>query len=365
MIEVSQAGNISDVHLTINRAPTVRVDGVLKPYLQRELTAHDLVKIKKTLLNKEQRKRLEEQGELDFPYTIPQVCRFRVNAYYQKGNLAFALRNIPYQVMPIDELGLPAVIKDLSREGSGLILLSGPTGSGKSTTLSAVLEFINTDRACHIITLEDPIEYLHRHKKSIVHQREMGADTRELATALRVTLRQDPDIILVGEMRDLESIQLALEAAETGHLVFGTLHTRNAPQSIDRILDVFPSEKQPQIRIQLSMVLEAVVAQKLIPRNGGGRVAIFELMMATSAVRNLIREGKTYQLHSMMQLHVQEGMQTFDDDLVRLLKEDRIQLDAALRWSWDQEYLEKSIQREGLFDLSSEEEEMEAGKQEQ
>lgn len=345
MTEISKEAKISDLHLTIGRPPIVRIDGKLQEWEEEKLTFGMLEEIKEELLNDEQKERLAKQGDLDFSYGIPGVCRFRVNAYYQRGSLAFALRSIPYHIMDIDELNLPEIIKTVSMRGSGLVLVTGPTGSGKSTTLASMIDYINKNRSYHILTLEDPIEYLHKHNESMVHQREIGTDTLTFASAIRVTLRQDPDVILVGELRDLETISLALEAAETGHLVFGTLHTNDAPQSIDRIIDVFPAEQHQQIRVQLSAVIEAIIAQRLVPKIGGGRVASFEIMLGTPAVRNLIREGKTFQIHSTMQLGMKDGMRLMDQDLARLINAGQITVEEALKWVTDQTQLQRNIQK--------------------
>ena len=344
MTEISKRDEVSDLHLSIMKEPVIRVNGQLETWDDEKLTAKDLKVIRDELLNKDQKKLLEEQGELDFSYGIKGVCRFRVNAYYQRGSIAFALRSIPFNIMGIDELGLPPLIKEIALLDRGLVLVTGPTGSGKSTTLAAILDYINKTSRCHILTLEDPIEYLHHHEKSLVHQREVGSDTQNFADALRVTLRQDPDVILVGEMRDLETISLALEAAETGHLVLATLHTNDAPQTVDRVIDVFPSSQHQQIRVQLSAVIEAIISQRLLPRAmGDGRVAAFEILVGNSAVRNLIREGKSFQLHSTMQLGQKSGMKTMDQDLARLLGEGKISKEEAMKWCQDKKQLERHL----------------------
>src|SRR5256714_10158303 len=267
-----------------------------------ELSPQDVQDLVYSILSDRQQERLEEERELDISYSIPGTARFRVNCYYQRDSLAAAFRLIPFELRTIDDLGLPPIIGDLARVPRGLVLVTGPTGSGKSTTLASLVDLVNTERRAHIMTVEDPIEFLHHHKRSAVTQREVGVDTESFAEALKRVLRQDPDVILVGEMRDLETISTAITAAETGHLVFGTLHTQDAPQTIDRIIDVFPPEQQPQIRVQLATSLQGVVTQQLVPLVGGtGRTVATEVLVATPAVRNLIREGKVHQIYSAMQ----------------------------------------------------------------
>lgn len=311
--EAVRAG-ASDLHLTVGMPPMLRIFGSLK-----QLEGHPPLKPGGTelyvfeMLNNEQKERLVQHGEIDFSYRVPGSARFRVNAYRQRGSYGAAIRVIPTQVPPYKELGLPDIIATLAHKPNGLVLVVGPTGSGKSTTLASLIDIINNERESHIITLEDPIEYLHRHKKSMINQREIGLDSESFATALRAALRQDPDVIQVGEMRDLETIGTALTAAETGHLVLATLHTSDAVQTIERIVDVFPPHQQPQVRIQLASTLQAIVAQQLLPRaDGQGRVVATEILIATPAVRNLIREGKAYQITSVMQTGTRAGMQTFE-----------------------------------------------------
>lgn len=327
---VKESKNISDLHLTLNQVPILRIDGDLKPWFGPRISHEHLDEFKKLLLNHDQMKRLEEKRNLDLACHFPGIGRFRVSAYYQKKNLAFALRSIPTKIHSLEELKVPEIIKDLILEERGLILLTGPTGSGKTTTLAAIINHINQERFCHIVTLEDPIEYYHQDKKSMIHQREIGTDTKDFARALKVILRQDPDVILVGEMRDLESISLVLEIAKTGHLIFSTLHTKDAPGSIQRILSLFPSRQQGQVKSQLAASLKAVLAQKLVSRKGGGRVAAFEILLGNAGVKNLIREGQIYQLQSMMKMGQGEGMQTMEEDLARLTQEGIIQRDEDL-----------------------------------
>ena len=318
--------NASDLHITAGVPPMVRVRGRLtqmEGYPQ--LTSDDTREIIYSILSNDQRQRLETDWQLDFAYSIPGHARFRVNAYFQRGSLGAAFRLIPAKIESIETLGLPPVAHDFCKRPRGLVLVTGPTGSGKSTSLAAMLDSINETREEHIMTVEDPIEFLHSHKKCMVNQRELGADAPSFALALRAALRQDPDVILVGEMRDLETISTALTAAETGHLVFGTLHTQNAPQTVDRIIDVFPAEQQGQVRVQLSVALEGVMTQQLLPTaDGSSRVAAIEALVPTAAVRNLIREGKTHQITSVMQTSANVGMQTMEAALATLVRQGKI-----------------------------------------
>nr|WP_269467435.1 type IV pilus twitching motility protein PilT [Anoxybacter fermentans] len=339
---------ISDLHLTVNSPPIVRINGDLQPLARYEsvLSYKQLIEIAKYLMSEEQYREFEEKGEYDFSYSLESVGRFRVNAYFQRGTVSLALRVIPNKIPSIDDLGLPLVIKELAMKKNGLILCTGPTGSGKSTTLASMLDLINCTRTCHIITLEDPIEYLHTHKKSLIHQREIGADTQSFASGLRAALRQDPDVILVGEMRDLETISIALEAAETGHLVLATLHTNNAPGAIDRIIDVFPPNQQQQIRIQLATVIQGVIAQQLVKRvDRRGRVAAVEVMVATPAIRNLIRENKAHQIYSVIQTGARFGMQTMDNCLIRLYRDGIISFEDGRAKAVNVEYFERLARR--------------------
>jgi twitching motility protein PilT len=305
----------SDIHLTVGLPPMMRLDGELAPLPFTILVPEDTRRLIFDTFTDEQIQKFEQTHELDFAYSVKGLARFRFNVYVQRGAVTGALRVIPTKIPSFEQLGLPGVIRDVSKRSSGLVLVTGPTGSGKSTTIATMIDDINDNRTSHILTIEDPIEYLHNHKKCMVNQREMHADTYSFHNALRAVLREDPDIILVGELRDLETIEAALTLAETGHLVFGTLHTRNAPSTIDRIIDVFPSDQQDQIRVLLGNTLEGVVSQQLLPKLGGGRCASIEIMLGTPAIKNLIREGKTHQMYSIIETNAQIGMQTMDHSL--------------------------------------------------
>lgn len=328
----------SDLHITVGIPPTARVNGTLVQLTEEKLTTDQTEEYVRFVLTEEQYEKYQEFGELDFSYALQGIGRFRVNAFKQRGSDAMALRTVAAQVPTLDKLEMPNVLKELTNKTRGLILVTGPTGSGKSTTLAAMINEINQNRSCHIITLEDPIEYLHKHKKSIVNQREVGHDTKSYANALRAALREDPDVILVGEMRDLETISIAITAAETGHLVLSTLHTIGASKTVDRIVDVFPPYQQQQIKVQLSAVLEGVISQQLIKRaDGNGRVCAMEIMTATPAIRNLIREGKTHQIDSAVQTGAKFGMKTMDMSLVELYKKGLISYEDALNYSVDRD----------------------------
>lgn len=324
----------SDIHLTSGRAPSYRVDGVLAPIMGERLTPQMLEDILLPLIDKRHREELEETGQTDFAYAISGVGRFRVNVFKQRGTLAAVMRSLPFNIPEPEDLGIPGEVVEMTSRKRGLVLVTGPTGSGKSTTLASLIHVINRTYPYHIITLEDPIEYLHRHDKSVVNQREIGSDSTDYAQALRAALREDPDVILVGEMRDLETISTAITAAETGHLVFSTLHTIGADKTIDRIIDVFPPNQQQQVRIQLASVLECIVSQQLLKKaDGSGRVAALEVLFANNAVRNLIRESKTYQIPSIMQTNKRAGMQTMDDALYDLFMRKVIDGDTAVTYA--------------------------------
>jgi twitching motility protein PilT len=332
----------SDLHITVGLPPMVRVNGEVQPLDYPPLTANVTRELVYDILSNDQRQRLENDWELDFSYTLPRTARFRVNVYFQKGTLGAAFRTIPQEVLSLHKLGLPRAVEDMTEKPRGLVLVTGPTGSGKSTTLAAMIDKINETKNEHIMSVEDPIEFLHNHKKCIVNQREVNQDTKSFAQALKHVLRQDPDVILVGEMRDLETISLAVTAAETGHLVFGTLHTQDAPQTVDRIIDVFPPHQQHQVRAQLANALQGIITQTLIPRRDGkGRVVACEVLVPTPGVRNLIREGKTHQIYSAMQTGGKFGMQTMDAALVELMRKGLISREEAEKRSSNPEELRR------------------------
>jgi twitching motility protein PilT len=322
----------SDLHLTAGVPPTVRVNGDLEPLESfPKMLPDELQKLLYGIMTQKQREQFENELELDLSYSIPGKSRFRVNVFQQRDALGAVMRVIPFEILPLEKLGIPEQVANFAYLPRGFVLVTGPTGSGKSTTLASIIDLINRNRPAHIMTVEDPIEFLHQHKRSVVNQREVGTDTHGFNQALKHVLRQDPDVILVGEMRDLETIQIALTAAETGHLVFGTLHTQDAPQTIDRIIDVFPPHQQEQIRVMLSGALKGVVCQTLLKTaDGQGRAAAVEIMIATSAVKNLIREGKTHQIYSSIQAGASHGMVAMDQTLADLVKSGRVTYEAAL-----------------------------------
>lgn len=334
----------SDLHITTGVPPIIRVTGELVALNYPLLKSDDTKELIYSILTKEQKEHLEENLEYDFSYQLEGKARFRVNIYFQKGSLSAAFRLIPLEIKTLEQLGLPRVLEDLTKKPRGFILVTGPTGCGKSTTLSSLINIINETRSDHIITVEDPIEFIHNHKKCVVNQREVGMDTKSFATALKYVLRQDPDVILIGEMRDLDTISAALTAAETGHLVFSTLHTQDAPQTIDRIIDVFPGHQQSQVRIQLASSLQGIVSQQLLQtKDGLGRVVAAEVLVPTSAVRNLIREGKVHQIYTSMQTGTQSGMQTMDQSLADLYRRGKITLNTAISRSMDPQDLKRIL----------------------
>ena len=337
----------SDLHVTTGTPPQVRVDGKLQRLPMPDLSAPETKQLIYSVLTDAQKKRFEETLELDFSFGVRGLARFRCNVFSQRGAVAGVYRLIPERIPEIGELGLPPVLVKLAEKPRGLILVTGPTGSGKSTTLAAMLDKINRERHDHILTIEDPIEYIHQHKGCLVNQREVHSDTQSFSPALRAALREDPDIVLIGEMRDLETVESALRIAETGHLTFATLHTNSASQTINRVIDIFPSHQQSQIRTQLSLVLEGIVCQSLLPRaNGAGRVVATEILVPTSAIRNLIREDKVHQIYSAMQTGQEKaGMQTFNQSLASLVMNRQITMDAALAASSHRDELVEMLNR--------------------
>ncbi len=335
----------SDLHITTGSPPQLRIDGKLIPLKTAPLTAPETKQICYSILTDSQKHKFEEENELDLSFGVKGLSRFRANIFMQRGAVAGAFRTIPFRILTIEELGLPPVVSELARKPRGLILVTGPTGSGKTTTLASILDRINTERNEHIITIEDPIEYLHAHKGCVVNQREVGADTKGFKNALKYILRQDPDVVLIGEMRDLETIEAALIVAETGHLAFATLHTNSAVQTINRIIDVFPPYQQPQVRAQLSFVLEGVLSQTLMPRaDGPGRVLSIEVMIPNPAIRNLVREDKIHQIYSQMQVGQDKfGMQTMNQSLASLYKRRLVTLENAFGRSSDPDELRNLI----------------------
>src|SRR3954465_8972245 len=324
LLEVISAG-ASDLHLTVGAPPMVRERGKLRPLDYPKLSSQDTREIVYSILNNDQRKKLENEWQIDLSYSVPSKARFRVNAYFQRASVGAVMRPIPQDIPKFDALGLPEILKEFTRKPRGFVLVTGPTGSGKSTTLASMIDMINEERHEHIMTVEDPIEFLHRHKNCVVNQRELGSDAQSFSAALKSALRQDPDVILVGEMRDLETMSTALTAAETGHLVFATLHTQSTAQTVDRIIDIFPSEQQAQVRMQLSVGLQGIVTQQLLPTlDGSGRAVACEGLVPSPAIRNLIREGKTHQIYSAIQTAGATGMQTMDAHLAQLVRMGRI-----------------------------------------
>jgi twitching motility protein PilT len=340
----------SDLHVTVGTEPVIRMNGRLERMKDfPRLTPDDTQRLLYRIMSTEQQKHLEIKRQIDLSYSIPGLARFRVNVYHQRESLGGAFRMIPAEIKSLEDLGLPAVLHEFAKKPRGLVLVTGPTGSGKSTTLAAVIDEINQTRDDHIMTVEDPIEFLHRHKRCIVNQREIGPDATSFAEALRGALRQDPDVILLGEMRDLETIATALTAAETGHLVFATLHTQDAPSTIDRIIDVFPGAQQDQVRVQLAATIQGIVTQTLLPTaDGVGRVPALEVLIPDDAVRNLIRQSKTEQIYSIMQTNTKRGMQTLEQSLAALVKSGKVAAEAALARSSRPDQLLGLLQRLGV-----------------
>ena len=336
LLEECVKRNASDLHIQYGLPPILRVDGVLAPIAGTPALNEEMVRnLVFATLDEEQRKILIKDKEFDYSFSFGDIARFRVNAFHEKGKLAAAFRLIPNQIRGINDLGMPAIVETFAEFPRGLVLVTGPTGSGKSTTLAALVDKINREKSVHIITIEDPIEFTHKSQRSVIAQREVHYDTFSFAAALRSVLREDPDVVLIGEMRDLETIQAAITIAETGHLVFATLHTNSAAQSIDRMVNVFPAHQQPQVRTQLSNMLMAICAQRLVPAIGGGRVVAAEIMIANSAIRTLIRDGKTHQIDTAIQTGAEQGMQTMDRTLVKLVQTGVITYDAAREYAVD------------------------------
>ena len=345
LLQEMVAREASDLHITVGERPKLRIDGKIdNSAVEEKLDSRQTQQLAYSFLTEAQKKTFENEGELDLSFSVSDLARFRANIFRQRGSVAVVIRRIPFEVLKLHELGLPLSAAALTEQPSGLILVTGPTGMGKSTTLAAMIDKINTERQAHIVTLEDPIEYVHRHKRCIVNQREIGTDTQSFGRALKYVLRQDPDIILIGEMRDLETIEASLIVAETGHLVFGTLHTNNSVQTINRIIDVFPSHQQSQVRSQLSFVLQGVISQILVPKKSGkGRVLASEILVVTTAVRSMIRDDKVHQIYSLIQAGSRYGMRTMNQSLYELYMKDEILLDEAMKISPDSDELERMI----------------------
>ncbi len=335
----------SDLHLTVGAPPVCRVDGKLVRMQYDQLTPEQTKKLAYSIMNEKQRLKFETNSELDLSFGIENMSRFRCNIFVQRGNIAVALRQIPYKVKTFEELGLPQVISDFAKLPRGLVLVTGPTGSGKSTTLAAIIDKINKERQGHIITVEDPIEYLHRHQQCIVNQREVYSDTQSFSSALKYALREDPDVVLIGEMRDLETVESALNISETGHLAFATLHTNSTAESINRVIDAFPTNQQEQVRVSMSFSLQAVVAQCLIPKLGGGRALALEIMVITPAIRALIRDDKVHQIYSMIQSGQKYGMKTMNQSLAELYNSGKITIGDAMGYSSNIQELNEMLTR--------------------
>ena len=346
--EMVQKG-ASDLHICAGAPPVLRLDGDLVPTNYEVLTPPMTQQLIYSILNDQQKKRLEMEFELDLSFGISGLSRFRANAYLDRGSVTMAIRTIPWDIRSFEELGLPLVAKELCTRPRGLVLVTGPTGCGKSTSLATMIDKINIERRCHIITIEDPIEYMHRHKKSIINQRELGTDTKTFSNALKYALREDPDVIMVGEMRDLETIQSALIISETGHLTFATLHTNSAAEAINRMIDVFPPHQQPQVRAQLAFVLEGVMVQQLVPKLRGGRVLAAEVMICTPAIRALIRDDKAHQIYSLIQAGQKYGMQTMNQSLYLHYSNKNISLEECLGRAPNLDEIEKMIEQKSLF----------------
>jgi twitching motility protein PilT len=348
LLELMVKRQASDLHITVGAPPVLRIDGKLIRTDHDILTPDITKKLAYSIMNERQRQKFEESSELDLSFGIEQLSRFRCNVFMQRGNVAVALRQIPFKVLSFGELGVPDVVVKLAELPRGLVLVTGPTGSGKSTTLAALIDKINTERQLHIITIEDPIEYLHRHKNSLVNQREIYSDTKSFSTSLKYALRQDPDVVLIGEMRDLETMEAALTISETGHLAFATLHTNSTAEAINRIVDVFPTNQQEQVRIQLSFVLQGIVTQQLVPQIGGGRVLGMEILIATPAVRACIRDEKIHQIYSLIQAGAKFGMKTMNLSLYELYAKKKITYNDAFARSSNSAEFEEMVRQGSL-----------------
>ncbi len=353
LLELMVKKNASDLHLTVGTPPQLRIDGKLTRADYEPLTPEDTRKLAYSIMNERQRQKFEEISELDLSFGIENLSRFRCNVFMQRGNVAVAIRMIPFKIRSFEELGLPKVVADFAKLPQGLVLITGPTGSGKSTTLASIINRINQTRHDHILTVEDPIEYLHRHNCSLINQREVYSDTSSFASALKYALREDPDVVLIGEMRDLETTEAALNISETGHLVFATLHTNSCAESINRIIDIFPVHQQEQIRVTLSFVIQAVATQQLVPKIGGGRLLALELMICTPAIRALIRDDKIHQIYSMIQAGQKYGMKTMNQSLADLYLSHKITLGDALGRSTNIQELNEILSRKKQLVSSS------------
>jgi len=345
LLELMANKNASDLHLTVGSPPQLRIDGKLVKTDFDVLAPEDTKKLAYSIMSEKQRQTFEESSELDLSFGIENLSRFRCNVFMQRGNVAVALRQIPFTIPSFEELGIPKVVSELADLPRGLVLVTGPTGSGKSTSLAALINKINLERHCHILTVEDPIEYLHRHNSSLINQREVYADTKTFASALKYALREDPDVVLVGEMRDLETMEATLNISETGHLAFATLHTNSCAESINRIIDVFPTSQQEQVRVTVSFVMQAVVSQQLIPKIGGGRVLALEIMICTPAIRALVRDDKIHQIYSLMQAGQKYGMRTMNQSLAELYLKHKITLGDAMGRSSNMQELNELLAR--------------------
>ena len=345
LLELMTKKNASDLHLTVGSPPQLRIDGKLVKTDFDVLAPEDTKKLAYSIMSEKQKQTFEESSELDLSFGIENLSRFRCNVFMQRGNAAVALRQIPFSIPSFEELGIPKVVAELADLPRGLVLVTGPTGSGKSTSLAALINKINLERHCHILTVEDPIEYLHRHNSSLINQREVYSDTKTFASALKYALREDPDVVLVGEMRDLETMEATLNISETGHLAFATLHTNSCAESINRIIDVFPTSQQEQVRVTVSFVMQAVVSQQLIPKIGGGRVLALELMICTPAIRALIRDDKIHQIYSLMQAGQKYGMRTMNQSLADLYLKHKITLGDAMGRSSNMQELNELLAR--------------------